>query len=97
MLCKLIEFLTDFDFAGNSEHMSGPGRGRGMSGKEHSSREREHKPTRVRTVLNEKQLHTLRTCYAANPRPDALMKVREIRECPRICMMMSYLLCRVGW
>ncbi|XP_022694470.1 insulin gene enhancer protein ISL-1-like isoform X2 [Varroa jacobsoni] len=34
----------------------------------------EHKPTRVRTVLNEKQLHTLRTCYAANPRPDALMK-----------------------
>ncbi|XP_054160623.1 insulin gene enhancer protein isl-1-like isoform X2 [Oppia nitens] len=34
----------------------------------------EHKPTRVRTVLNEKQLHTLRTCYNANPRPDALMK-----------------------
>lgn len=37
-----------------------------------------HKPsektTRVRTVLNEKQLHTLRTCYNANPRPDALMK-----------------------
>ena len=29
---------------------------------------------RVRTVLNEKQLHTLRTCYQANPRPDALMK-----------------------
>lgn len=28
----------------------------------------------VRTVLNEKQLHTLRTCYQANPRPDALMK-----------------------
>jgi len=25
-------------------------------------------------VLNEKQLHTLRTCYGANPRPDALMK-----------------------
>uniref|UniRef100_A0A8C4NJD3 Uncharacterized protein n=1 Tax=Eptatretus burgeri TaxID=7764 RepID=A0A8C4NJD3_EPTBU len=32
------------------------------------------KATRVRTVLNEKQLQTLRTCYAANPRPDALMK-----------------------
>ena len=32
------------------------------------------KPTRVRTVLSEKQLHTLRTCYGANPRPDALMK-----------------------
>ena len=24
--------------------------------------------------MNEKQLHTLRTCYGANPRPDALMK-----------------------
>ena len=32
------------------------------------------KTTRVRTVLNEKQLHLLKTCYAANPRPDALMK-----------------------
>ena len=28
----------------------------------------------LRQVLNEKQLHTLRTCYGANPRPDALMK-----------------------
>ncbi|XP_077867686.1 ISL LIM homeobox 1 isoform X1 [Saccoglossus kowalevskii] len=36
--------------------------------------ETHHKTTRVRTVLNEKQLHTLRTCYNANPRPDALMK-----------------------
>lgn len=34
----------------------------------------DHKPTRVRTVLNEKQLHTLRSCYQQNPRPDALMK-----------------------
>ena len=33
-----------------------------------------HKTTRIRTVLNEKQLHTLRTCYSANSRPDALMK-----------------------
>ena len=38
------------------------------------SRSRESKTTRVRTVLNEKQLNTLRACYAANPRPDALMK-----------------------
>ncbi|KAL4658721.1 insulin gene enhancer protein ISL-3 isoform X2 [Arapaima gigas] len=30
--------------------------------------------TRVRTVLSEKQLLTLRTCYSVNPRPDALMK-----------------------
>lgn len=42
-----------------------------MRGHLHKS---EQKPTRVRTVLNEKQLHTLRTCYNANPRPDALMK-----------------------
>lgn len=41
---------------------------------ERGSRKSDHKTTRVRTVLNEKQLHTLRTCYAANPRPDALMK-----------------------
>ncbi|XP_055864639.1 insulin gene enhancer protein isl-1-like isoform X2 [Biomphalaria glabrata] len=39
-----------------------------------SSHKSDHKTTRVRTVLNEKQLHTLRTCYNANPRPDALMK-----------------------
>ncbi len=33
-----------------------------------------NKTTRMRTVLNEKQLLTLRTCYGVNPRPDALMK-----------------------
>ncbi|XP_046446359.1 LIM/homeobox protein lim-7-like [Daphnia pulex] len=49
---------------GGSGGVSGGGGGGGSDGK----------PTRVRTVLNEKQLHTLRTCYAANPRPDALMK-----------------------
>lgn len=32
------------------------------------------KTTRMRTVLTEKQLATLRACYAANSRPDALMK-----------------------
>ncbi|XP_077989201.1 insulin gene enhancer protein ISL-1-like [Glandiceps talaboti] len=40
----------------------------------HKQDSHHHKTTRVRTVLNEKQLHTLRTCYGANPRPDALMK-----------------------
>ncbi|XP_032218609.1 insulin gene enhancer protein isl-1 isoform X3 [Nematostella vectensis] len=38
------------------------------------SKRKTDRPTRVRTVLNEKQLHTLRTCYNANPRPDAMMK-----------------------
>eukprot|EP00118_Oscarella_pearsei_P005842 m.26813 g.26813 ORF g.26813 m.26813 type:complete len:426 (+) comp29531_c0_seq2:143-1420(+) len=42
--------------------------------KSKKSKKNSDKPTRVRTVLTEKQLHTLRTCYAANPRPDALMK-----------------------
>jgi len=47
----------------------------GGSGRTHHKTSGDHpKTTRVRTVLNEKQLHTLRTCYAANPRPDALMK-----------------------
>ena len=54
---------------GNGGH-GGHGGGHGGHGGHH----RKDKTTRVRTVLNEKQLHTLRTCYGANPRPDALMK-----------------------
>ncbi|CAI9580666.1 unnamed protein product [Staurois parvus] len=50
-----------------------PDNGRSSSLRSHIHKQTE-KTTRVRTVLNEKQLHTLRTCYAANPRPDALMK-----------------------
>lgn len=47
----------------------------GKSGhRSNAKRGKDGKTTRVRTVLNEKQLHTLRTCYAANCRPDALMK-----------------------
>lgn len=52
---------------------SDPGAGRQPALRPHAHKPAE-KTTRVRTVLNEKQLHTLRTCYAANPRPDALMK-----------------------
>ena len=40
---------------------------------------RKEKTTRMRTVLNEKQLLTLRTCYGANPRPDALMKEQLVQ------------------
>ncbi|XP_020742656.1 insulin gene enhancer protein ISL-2 [Odocoileus virginianus] len=54
-------------------HLPDPGSGRQPSLRPHVHKQTE-KTTRVRTVLNEKQLHTLRTCYAANPRPDALMK-----------------------
>ncbi|KPJ05667.1 Insulin gene enhancer protein ISL-2 [Papilio xuthus] len=53
---------------------SGSESGSHKSGRARTSNAADGKPTRVRTVLNEKQLHTLRTCYAANPRPDALMK-----------------------
>ncbi|CAH4032258.1 unnamed protein product [Pieris brassicae] len=53
---------------------SGSESGSHKSGRARAGGAADGKPTRVRTVLNEKQLHTLRTCYAANPRPDALMK-----------------------
>ena len=57
-----------------------------------SRKDKPHKTTRVRTVLNEKQLHTLRTCYAANPRPDALMKeqlVEMTNLSPRVIRVRS--------
>ena len=44
--------------------------GGGLSGKKANDR----KSARARTVLSEKQLNILKTCYSANPRPDALMK-----------------------
>ncbi|XP_023339751.1 insulin gene enhancer protein isl-1 isoform X3 [Eurytemora carolleeae] len=39
-----------------------------------SERERRSRAGKVRTVLTEKQLNILKTCFSANPRPDALMK-----------------------
>ncbi|XP_064608868.1 insulin gene enhancer protein ISL-1-like isoform X2 [Liolophura sinensis] len=57
--------------AGRAEQVMGSSKSGGTRPQIHKP---EHKTTRVRTVLNEKQLHTLRTCYNANPRPDALMK-----------------------
>jgi len=67
---------------GSRKKQAGGGNGNGSSrhvtsrggGKSESHHGGSTKTTRIRTVLNEKQLHTLRTCYAANPRPDALMK-----------------------
>ncbi|XP_018108348.1 insulin gene enhancer protein ISL-2 isoform X2 [Xenopus laevis] len=64
--------LRDQDLLCGAEHNL-PDSGRPSSLRSHIHKQSE-KTTRVRTVLNEKQLHTLRTCYAANPRPDALMK-----------------------
>ena len=48
----------------------GSGRGRGTGKVKNADR----KSARARTVLSEKQLNILKTCYSANPRPDALMK-----------------------
>jgi hypothetical protein len=73
---KQLCFVSDSSESGSNKcsgrtGSDGPGNSRlGSAGKGSS----DGKPTRVRTVLNEKQLHTLRTCYSANPRPDALMK-----------------------
>ena len=39
-----------------------------------SKKDKDRKSARARTVLSEKQLNILKTCYSANPRPDALMK-----------------------
>nr|CAD7260643.1 unnamed protein product [Timema shepardi] len=64
---------TDVPWRDSSESGSHKGRESGRSGGSNKT-SGDGKPTRVRTVLNEKQLHTLRTCYNANPRPDALMK-----------------------
>lgn len=68
-LCLTLLYDNHCIFAGNREHNS-----HSSSKSSESRRKPDQKPTRVRTVLNEKQLHTLRTCYNANPRPDALMK-----------------------
>ncbi len=58
----------------NNSNNVGLSSGSSSSSSGNHSSHRKDKTTRVRTVLNEKQLHTLRTCYGANPRPDALMK-----------------------
>ena len=65
---QIAEFLGIFSDIPSSKN------GSSDRSSSHSRKDKPHKTTRVRTVLNEKQLHTLRTCYAANPRPDALMK-----------------------
>lgn len=47
----------------------------------HSSRNPDQpKQTRIRTVLNDRQLQTLRSIYNQNPRPDALMKETLVKS-----------------
>ena len=59
----------------SSRESDGRGQGRGKKSQQRGTAAgSEAKTTRVRTVLNEKQLNTLRTCYSVNPRPDTLLK-----------------------
>lgn len=64
----------------NSAHTTPPGGTTGGNGGPTSGssnttkRSNSEKGPRVRTVLSEQQLQTLRTVYASNPRPDALLK-----------------------
>lgn len=56
--------------SGSNGHPTNTGTSNGATTKRSNS----EKGPRVRTVLSEQQLQTLRTVYASNPRPDALMK-----------------------
>ena len=48
--------------------------GGNSSSSSHGKKKKDKQTTRVRTVLNENQLTTLKKCYAVNPRPDAVVK-----------------------
>jgi len=81
LLAVVVVFIAEDDNTAGSVGQSVGGSGSAVTPTpKHGGRSRSHKggsdqkTTRIRTVLNEKQLHTLRTCYGANPRPDALMK-----------------------
>ena len=56
---------------------SGPAGAKG-SGALGGHQQRRSRAGRVRTVLTEKQLSLLKSCYNANPRPDALMKEQMV-------------------
>ncbi|KAG5676703.1 hypothetical protein PVAND_006517 [Polypedilum vanderplanki] len=72
--CKLTgsnNNLSEFGSMSDSESESGSHKNMRIRGKPLGSNDGK---TRVRTVLNEKQLHTLTTWFQMNPKPDALMK-----------------------
>ena len=64
---------SDHKMLGGSLGIHGGGGGGGTGGG-HMKKGGDRKSARARTVLSEKQLNILKTCYSANPRPDALMK-----------------------
>ncbi|KAL6954442.1 Insulin protein enhancer protein isl-1 [Sarracenia purpurea var. burkii] len=75
-----INFDQRFEFSDSAESGSNNNSNRDVNRSGSGKVASDGKPTRVRTVLNEKQLHMLRTCYAANPRPDALMKEQLVER-----------------
>ena len=56
----------------------GPAGAKGAGGLPGGHQQRRSRAGRVRTVLTEKQLSLLKSCYSANPRPDALMKEQMV-------------------
>ena len=56
----------------------GPAGTKGAGGLPGGHQQRRSRAGRVRTVLTEKQLSLLKSCYSANPRPDALMKEQMV-------------------
>ena len=56
----------------------GPAGSKGAGGLPGGHQQRRSRAGRVRTVLTEKQLSLLKSCYSANPRPDALMKEQMV-------------------
>ena len=60
---------TDHSANNNNNSLTGTNTGGATTKRSNSE-----KGPRVRTVLSEQQLQTLKTVYASNPRPDALMK-----------------------
>ena len=79
MFCLFVVLYFPPDTGSGSEGSGSgtvEGSGSGTVGHKAGSikRQNSEKGPRVRTVLTEQQLQTLRNVYAANPRPDALLK-----------------------
>ncbi|KAL6472651.1 hypothetical protein MHYP_G00188390 [Metynnis hypsauchen] len=60
--------------AAHPQHCRGVKPGNLQSDPHCSGPQRSKRAKRVRTVLSQAQLHTLRSCYSVNPRPDAPLK-----------------------
>ena len=74
---SIVDSQEDFAMLkhkGGPQGLHGPGGGERSNQSGSNKKGGDRKSARARTVLSEKQLNILKTCYSANPRPDALMK-----------------------